>query len=335
MNSLVKQQSKIPLLRSTNGEVLSGNPFSTVVLSSASATWNHLVVEEHRFTKHELDDLMYIQHVVAVNLGRPIDCEYRNAGHFQPMTKGTGTIYLSPSHKPFHVSRSPKTDANGSADVLYVALDSVFVSQIGEGLEIYPDRLELVEQQRSADPALLHIALALRCGVQASHSRDALYGESLGTALAVHLLREYGAIAVRPRVPCRGLSRPALGRAIEYVRDQLHRQLTVSEIATAVHMSPHHFTLLFKQSTGQSPYSYVIEARTKRARELLASGEFSISEIAHRVGFADQSHLSRHIKRMFGITPKMLLAKTYQEPNSSKETDESPRPLSTRSTILE
>jgi hypothetical protein len=58
------------------------------------------------------------------------------------MTKGTGTVYLSPSHKPFHVSRSPKTDANGSADVLYVALDPVFVGQIGEGLEIYPDRLE-------------------------------------------------------------------------------------------------------------------------------------------------------------------------------------------------
>src|SRR5262249_33390210 len=35
-------------------------------------------------------------------------------------------------------------------------------------LEVYPDRLELVEQQRSSDPALLHIALALRAGVQAS-----------------------------------------------------------------------------------------------------------------------------------------------------------------------
>jgi AraC-like DNA-binding protein len=103
-----------------------------------------------------------------------------------------------------------------------------------------------------------------------------------------------------------GLSREKLRRAIAYIHDQIQTPLTVSAIAREVGMSPHHFTLLFKQSTGQSPYQYVIEARTRKARELLASRKYSISEIAHQVGFADQSHLTRHIKRLFGITPKVL-----------------------------
>ena len=301
-----QQLSKIPLLRAPKGEVLPGNPFSTVVLSSAFTTWYQLVVEEHHFTSHELDDLMYMQHVVALNLGPPITCEYKKNGRFQRMTKATGTIYLSPSHQPFHVSRRPNIDESGFADVLYVALDPVFVAQTGEALEIYSDRLELIEQQRLTDPVLVHIALALRAGIHASRACDWMYGESLATALAVHLLREYGAVAVEPRTALGGLSPAKLRRAIEYIRDQLHTALTVAAIARSVHMSPHNFTILFKQSTGQSPYRYVIEARTKKAKELLESRKVSISEVAQQVGFADQSHLTRHIKRLFGVTPKLL-----------------------------
>jgi hypothetical protein len=43
------------------------------------------------------------------------------------------------------------------------------------------------------DPTLRHIALALRAGVQSGDALDRMYGEALSTALAVHLLREYGA----------------------------------------------------------------------------------------------------------------------------------------------
>jgi AraC family transcriptional regulator len=62
---------------------------------------------------------------------------------------------------------------------------------------------------------------------------------------------------------CGGLSREKLNRAIEYIQDQLGTDLTVSGIARTVYMSPYHFTRLFKQSTGQSPYRYVIHARVK------------------------------------------------------------------------
>jgi AraC family transcriptional regulator len=323
----MNQPSKIPLLRERNGEVLQGNPFSSVVLSSARTNWQNIVVEEHRFASHALEDLMYIQHVIGVNLGPLIDCEFKKCGRFQRMSKTKGTIYLSPSHTSFNVARHPSMEENGFADVLYVALDPVLLTRTAEALEIYPDRVELVEQQRSTDPALVHISLALRAGIGAWRAGDSFYGESMASALAVHLLREYGRQSVEPQHTHVGLSREMLKRAIEYIQEQLETNLTVSEIARTVHMSPHHFTLRFKQSTGQSPYRYVIEARARKAKELLTSGRFSISEIAHQVGFADQSHLARHIKRLFGITPRMLVKKQYEEQTSSKQTDESSRPL--------
>lgn len=303
---MTKQLSKIPLVRSNKGELLPGDSFYSVVLSSAGTNWRNVVVEEHHFSGVcELgDNLMYMQHVIGVNLGPPIAAEYKKDGHFQPVTKPKGTISLYPSHHPF--SRRVRKAEKGTTDVLYAALDPVFVSQTAEGLGLYPDRVELVDKQASTDPVLRHILLALRAGLQTRCTGDTIYGESLSTALAVHLLREYGTRPVELPRAHRGLSREKLVRAVEYIHDQLHTDLTVARIASAVHISPYHFTRLFKKATGQSPYRYVIEARTKKAKELLTTGKFSMSEIAHQVGFADQSHLTHRVKDFFGVTPKML-----------------------------
>jgi methylphosphotriester-DNA--protein-cysteine methyltransferase len=62
---------------------------------------------------------------------------------------------------------------------------------------------------------------------------------------------------------------------------------------------------LFKQSLGVSPHQYLIQVRVNSARWLLSagSGERSLAEVATAVGFADQSHLTRHFQRMTGVTP--------------------------------
>src|SRR5258707_14515043 len=84
------------------------------------------------------------------------------------------------------------------------------------------------------------------------------------------------------------------------IQDQLDTDLTVSRIAQAVYISPDHFTRLFKESTGQSPYQYVVDARVRKVKELLTTGKFTISEAAFQVGLADQSHLTHHFKRVSG-----------------------------------
>ena len=73
-------------------------------------------------------------------------------------------------------------------------------------------------------------------------------------------------------------------------------------------MSPYYFSRLFKQSTGLSPYQYIIQSRVDRAKRLLDQG-LAIADIAYSVGFASQSHLNRHFKRLVGVTPKAFLRK--------------------------
>jgi AraC family transcriptional regulator len=291
----------------TNGELSPGNPLSRVVLSSADTKWSDVVVEQHRYPRSELADVMFKRHVIAINIGHSNTCEWKKEGRFQRVFMPRGAISFFPSHQPF----SCRTKANRGmlANILVLALNPVFVSRIAEGLELVADRIELTEQRGIADPALQHIAMALRAAVQTGDALDHMYGEALSTALAVHLLREYGAAVLRPKRQYGRLPYQKLARAVEYIQDQLDADLTVSGIAQAVGISPDHFTRLFKKSTGQTPYEYVVEARVRKAKELLTTGKLTISEAAHHVGFVDQSHLTRHFKRVFGLPPKRLLSR--------------------------
>jgi AraC-like DNA-binding protein len=47
----------------------------------------------------------------------------------------------------------------------------------------------------------------------------------------------------------------------------------------------------------------IVEARVRKAKELLTTGNFTISEAAYHVRFVDQSHLTRHFKRIYGLAP--------------------------------
>jgi AraC family transcriptional regulator len=289
----------------TNGELFPGNAPSRVVLSSVGTKWNDVVVEHHHFPSSELPDVMFKRHVIAINIGHSLTNEFKIEGRFQRVFKPRGANSFFPSHRPFFLRL--KVERGVFANVLFLALDPVFVSRVAEGLELDADRIELIEKRGGTDPTLQYIAMALRAGVQTGDALDRMYGEGLSTALAAHLLREYGAAPIRPKRQHGGLPRAKLVRAIEYIRDQLDADLTVSGIARAVGMGPDHFAKLFKESTGQSPYRYVVEARVRKAKELLSTGKFTISEAAHLVGFVDQSHLTRHFKRVFGLPPKRLL----------------------------
>lgn len=97
-----------------------------------------------------------------------------------------------------------------------------------------------------------------------------------------------------------------LRQVIDYINDHLTEDLGLTKLAVLVHMSPHYFSRLFKQFTGLSPHQYVIRSRVERARKLLLLEKLSIAEIACHVGFANQSHLNRHFKRWFGVTPKAM-----------------------------
>ncbi len=131
-----------------------------------------------------------------------------------------------------------------------------------------------------------------------------LYTESLANLFLIHLLRNYCAFAPKLRQERGGLSPRKLQQAIDYIQDNLAEDISLQAIATEVNMSRYHFCRLFKKSTGITPYQYLIESRIERAKELLLRKHQSIMDVALQVGFSNQSHFTKHFKRLVGVTPK-------------------------------
>jgi AraC-like DNA-binding protein len=101
----------------------------------------------------------------------------------------------------------------------------------------------------------------------------------------------------------RGLSHGALQRIEEHIEAHLDSALDIDELAAIVRMSSSHFTRSFHKSVGVTPHRYVIQNRVMRARELLATTNLPLSEIALATGFSDQSHFSRRFHEIVGIPP--------------------------------
>ncbi|HZG38378.1 MAG TPA: AraC family transcriptional regulator [Nodosilinea sp.] len=162
--------------------------------------------------------------------------------------------------------------------------------------------VELVPHFATQDLLVLQLGLALRQLLQTG-VQNCLYAESLTTALAVHLLQTYATRRPQLTTYTGGLSRPKLQRVIDYIHNHLDTDLSLDSLATLARMSAHYFAQLFKQSTGFAPHQYIIRCRVERAKALLARPELAIADIAYQTGFANQSHLNRHFKRLLGVTP--------------------------------
>ncbi|MEL6352198.1 MAG: AraC family transcriptional regulator [Cyanobacteria bacterium J06627_28] len=166
-----------------------------------------------------------------------------------------------------------------------------------------PADVELLPQFSKPDPLLYQLALGLKGIVEAGGQGDRIYAETLAHTLMVHLLRCYSTRPASPKTYADGLSKQKLKRVLNYIQTHLEQDLGLKELANLLQLSPHYFAHLFKQSMGIAPHQYVISQRVKRAQLLLKKPDFSIAEIAYRVGFSSQAHLNRHFKRAVGTTP--------------------------------
>lgn len=81
------------------------------------------------------------------------------------------------------------------------------------------------------------------------------------------------------------------------------RRLSVAEMAATVGLSESWFAAVFKQTTSQTPLQWQRSQRIAQAQRLLADPALSVAEVAARLGFSDQAHLTRSFRQVAGETP--------------------------------
>lgn len=97
---------------------------------------------------------------------------------------------------------------------------------------------------------------------------------------------------------------PLILKAEKWMRAQLRTSITVDDIAQHVAVSVRTLVRRFKESTGESPYSYLQRLRLETSKALLASSHYRIDQIAARVGYQDDSAFRRLFKKHVGVSPR-------------------------------
>jgi AraC family transcriptional regulator len=237
------------------------------------------------------------QHLIYFQMSPYLRLECRIAGRALQHETVAGALAICPA------GTDCSADADASADILLIAIkpghlalaaaeDSALDAQLNERLSGY-------------DQKLLGLAQALASENAKNYPNGPLFWNEAANRFIGRLLLGYtsrpGKLAPRGR-----LDQRVLQRIRDYVLAHLAEPIEVAELASVAGRSPFHFSRVFARSVGMTPYRYVVHLRLQAAIQQVRSGQMSLAEIAADTGFADQSHLSRWVRRVHGVAPSEL-----------------------------
>lgn len=276
---------------------------SAPILSSQKAFWNGVKVSYYKFpTAVETPEHCFSQHLITIHLNRAVVMkEQLLNGSLRCDRFKNGDICLIPATIPARVR------LQDASEFISLYLEPAFIRQIAAEVTD-SDRLEVVSQFKLNDPLIYQIGIALKANLESDSVGDRLYTESMATALSAHLLQHYSTQQPKIKSYSDGLSQARLRQVTEYIHQHSAQNPSLMLMAEIVQMSPFYFSRLFKQSTGLTPHQYLLKYRIEQAKRLLKTTNLAIADIACQVGFVDQSHLNRHFKRHFGISPSQFRA---------------------------
>jgi len=268
------------------------------VLTSAGRGWNGLLVELYSVSGVEMVK-RDADHVVTVFLGAPVDLLQSRYGRAVRRTMNAGDVIVTPAGEPKWVQHCDP------AELVKLRLAPALIARIVGDLVVNgASQLQLLDNFGTRDGRIEDLARRLVAEARDEALGGRLYAESLATELVVHLLRHYSTpVAIGNGVPTL-LPRYKMRRVTEYIDENLRDDLTLGEMSATLSMSTYHFAHAFRQTAGLAPHRYVLLRRIEVARRLLRETDLSITEIAHQVGYSNQSSFSVVFRRVTGQSPR-------------------------------
>lgn len=243
-------------------------------------------------------DTLAREHLVWFQLASRVRLECRLSGRFLRHDAPAGSLAIAPA------GADARARAEGSMEALLVAIRPGELAVTAAADAAFEK--QLVERLEGFDEALLGAARRLEREAAAGYPNGPLHWQELASGFLDGLLSRH--TARRSEEARGGLGRAVLARLREYVVSHLDRPIEVAALARLAGLSPFHFSRVFARSVGVTPHRYVVQLRLQRAIELLQEGRLSLADIAACTGFADQSHLSRWVRRVHGVSPSGLAA---------------------------
>ncbi|WP_323150996.1 AraC family transcriptional regulator [Pseudomonas glycinae] len=239
---------------------------------------------EHRFAPHVHDG-----YVIGMIMAGAQRYRYRGAEHLA----GSGTLVLI---NPDEVHNGHKGTEDGWLYRAFYPDTGQIVALLNE-LELPTEPMPAFAATLYRDPDLVNGFCQLHRLLESPAT--ALQQQTVWREMMMLLLQRHAAVQISGNP---GKEHRAVAMAKELLHAQLAAPPSLEELAAAVNLSPFHFARVFRRATGMPPHSWLMQQRIACARGLLQSGCLPV-EVATQLGFADQSHLSRQFKQVYGVGP--------------------------------
>ena len=265
------------------------------LISSAGNGWAGIRLERHHLhgpseSKGVIDGFQ-----ICCNLSGSVSAEWLVDGVWRGATLYPGDLCLA-THGEFRsvTWRSPY-------ELLLVSISPLLVGEVSAHAgQVRP--VDLTPQRAFRDRNVASICRLLLADTAAGTPAGPMYGEHLGCSLAVYLAEQFGQTRTQRYVTASSLPGPVLKRVCELIETRLNTPIGLQDLAREANMSRFHFSRMFRNSTGESPYRYLMKRRIERAKEMLARG-CSDDAVAAGSGFSRRSHLCSLFRRYTGVTP--------------------------------
>lgn len=222
---------------------------------------------------------------------------YRSGGALRELPISPGVDVYSASHEREY----GRWDSEPGGHTTTIQLTPLALSRY-----LHEDccRFDLDTQYAVKDDFLVQAVYSLAGEMREGKPRDMLYAEGLAMVIIGRLRKHY---SIRLKDVSRNkntLSKVQKEHIRQFIDAFLGDDLRIERLASEVNVSPFHFQRLFRASFGTTPHRYVVQERISRAATLLRSSQtMSVADIAHSVGFSEQSHFTCAFKALMGETP--------------------------------
>ncbi len=255
---------------------------------------------------HDLVDPAVPEVVLCTSLASEMDYRWNLGDGWRGRRLVTGDMNLAP------VDTEIAFECSGDHEILAMtlpvrALEAMLDRETGQRLSALEP---LTGRTLFRDAELRETMLRMWHESVRHDAAASLMVDGLTRSLVARLLRLAGRGGPAGPVRTGRLDAVSLARVEAYVDAHLGEALTLDALASLVPLSASQFTRAFRETTGRTPWAWVLERRVRRAAELLRTGgthdpdgTASITAIALNCGFSSQSHLTQMFRTRYGTTP--------------------------------
>jgi AraC family transcriptional regulator len=194
---------------------------------------------------------------------------WRGSRGFRSETISTGTVAIC------EFDRARNFEMRDAASLAVVLLRNEALEQVrGDGRY---GQTELQTHDVLQDSTLMQLMKVLVRERRDAFPSGALFLDSVATALASYLVNHYSTMPVAEQSSAGGLAPSVLRRCLEFIEAHLEKDVRLNELAGEAGLSASHFLRSFRQSTGKTPYQFVLHRRVERAQVLMRDHRTSLT----------------------------------------------------------